>query len=146
MAPRSLVNITVADLVEKQAKAELERLAAEITAHDRLYHGKDMPEISDAAYDALRRRNEEIEARFPDLVRKDSPSLSVGAVPANEFAKVVHSRPMLSLNNAFISDDITDFTGRVRRFLSLAEDAELAVVAEPKIDGLSAFHPSLKFS
>jgi DNA ligase (NAD+) len=138
MAARSPTDVAVDDLDAKQAKAELKRLAAEIASHDRLYHGKDAPEISDAAYDALRRRNEKIEARFPKLVLKDSPSLNVGAAPASQFAKVVHSRPMLSLNNAFADEDITDFSDRVRRFLSLSDDAELAIVAEPKIDGLSA--------
>jgi len=137
MTVRAPADVAVADLDDKQAKVELKRLATEIATHDGLYHGKDAPEITDAAYDALRRRNEAIEARFPKLVRKDSPSLNVGAAPASQFAKVLHRRPMLSLNNAFADEDITDFSDRVRRFLSLAEDAELAIVAEPKIDGLS---------
>ena len=133
MAPRCLVNITVADLVEKQAKAELERLAVEIATHDRLYHGKDMPQISDADYDALRRRNEEIEARFPNLVRKDSPSLNVGAVPATEFSKVVHSRPMLSLNNAFVDDDIADLLNAFAAFLILRKMLSSPSLLSPKL-------------
>ncbi len=138
MAASPSADVAVADLDEKQAKAELKRLATEIAEHDRLYHEKDAPKISDAAYDALRRRNEDIETRFPKLVRKDSPSLRVGAAPATQFAKVVHRRPMLSLNNAFADEDIADFAERIRRFLSLDASAELAIVAEPKIDGLSA--------
>jgi DNA ligase (NAD+) len=125
-------------LTAAEAAKELEKLAREIAGHDRRYHGEDAPTISDAEYDALRRRNEEIEQRFPLLVRPDSPSHRVGAKPSEKFAKVVHARPMLSLDNAFADEDVTDFAARVRRFLGMGEDAELAFVCEPKIDGLSA--------
>ncbi|HZT18176.1 MAG TPA: NAD-dependent DNA ligase LigA [Dongiaceae bacterium] len=125
-------------LTEAQARAELARLAAEIAHHNELYHQKDAPEISDAEFDALVRRNREIETRFPALRRADSPSLAVGAAPAAGFAKVRHSRPLLSLDNAFDEEDVRDFFARVRRFLGLAPDAPVEVTAEPKIDGLSA--------
>jgi DNA ligase (NAD+) len=124
-------------LDEAEAAAELERLAREIAHHDELYHAEDAPEISDAAYDELRARNAAIEARFPGLVRTDSPSRRVGAAPVEAFGKVRHAVPMLSLGNAFADDDVTDFIGRVRRFLGLGADASVAVTAEPKIDGLS---------
>ncbi len=129
--------VAVDELTEAAAKAELARLAAEIAEHDKRYHQQDAPTISDAAYDALRRRNEAIEARFPDLVRKDSPSQRVGATPAAGFAKVRHALPMLSLGNAFAPEDVVDFVGRIRRFLRLDADALLDFTAEPKIDGLS---------
>jgi DNA ligase (NAD+) len=125
-------------LTSAEAEKELDRLAREIAEHDRRYHGEDAPTISDADYDALRRRNNEIEARFPLLVRADSPSHRVGAKVSERFAKIVHARPMLSLDNAFSDEDVADFVGRVRRFLGLKEDDEVAVTAEPKIDGLSA--------
>jgi len=125
-------------LTAKEAERELDRLAAEIAEHDRRYHTEDNPTISDADYDALRRRNDEIEARFPKLIRPDSPSLRVGAAVSEKFAKVVHARPMLSLDNAFTDEDIAEFVARVRRFLGLKEDADLAFNCEPKIDGLSA--------
>ncbi len=128
----------VADLTSVEADAELERLAREIAEHDRRYHGEDAPIISDAAYDALRQRNAAIEARFPLLVRPDSPSHRVGAKASEKFAKVLHVRPMLSLDNAFADDDVSDFVARIRRFLGLKDDAELAFTCEPKIDGLSA--------
>src|ERR671928_312161 len=96
-------------LTEDQARAELSRLATEIAHHDRLYHTNDAPEISDAEYDELRRRNAAIEARFPELKRSDSPSNRVGAAPAASFAKVTHSTPMLSLDNAFAEQDVRDF-------------------------------------
>lgn len=130
--------VAVNELDQEQAKAELKRLAAEIAEHDRLYFQEDRPALSDADYDALRRRNAAIEARFPQLILPNGPSARIGAMPAAQFDKVVHRRPMLSLNNAFADEDIVDFVQRVRRFLSLGEDAELALVAEPKIDGLSA--------
>ncbi|SEM79270.1 DNA ligase (NAD+) [Sphingomonas gellani] len=120
-----------------EAAAELERLAAEIGRHNRLYHTDDAPEISDADYDALVRRNAVIEAAFPDLIRADTPSRQVGAAPAGHLAKVRHARPMLSLDNAFADEDVAEFVGRVRRFLKLAEDEPVALTAEPKIDGLS---------
>ena len=125
------------DLAEPEARAELARLAAEIARHDRLYHAEDAPEVSDAEYDALVQRNAAIEARFPHLVRADSPSRRVGAAPAEGFGKVRHRAPMLSLGNAFADEDVADFVERVRRFLSLSADAALAFTAEPKIDGLS---------
>ena len=121
-----------------EAGKELDRLAKEIAEHDRRYHGEDAPTISDAAYDALRQRNAAIEARFPLLVRPDSPSHRVGAKVSAKFAKVTHRVPMLSLDNAFDDEEVADFLGRVRRFLGLKEDDAVAVTAEPKIDGLSA--------
>ena len=122
---------------ESQAKAELERLAKEIAYHSARYHTEDAPEISDAEYDALVRRNNELEALFPNLVRADSPSQLVGAAPAGHLAKVAHAKPMLSLDNAFDDEDVVDFVGRVRRFLNLPDEAPVALTAEPKIDGLS---------
>ena len=124
-------------LTAEQAKAELERLAAAIGEHDRRYYQEDAPTVTDAEYDALRRRNEEIEARFPELTRADSPSGRVGAQPASKFAKVRHAVPMLSLGNAFDDDEVREFVERVRRFLRLPEDEKVAFTAEPKIDGLS---------
>lgn len=125
-------------MAAEQAAAELARLAQEIALHDRLYYQEDAPRISDAEYDALKRRNMEIEARFPELRRPDSPSLRVGAAPAEKFAKVVHARPMLSLDNAFDEADIAEFCARIRRFLGLDEESALLFNAEPKIDGVSA--------
>jgi len=130
--------VPVEKLTPKQAEEELARLAKEIAYHDDLYHRKDAPEISDADYDLLRQRNDAIEARFPALRRPDSPSLRVGAAPATGFAKVTHARPMLSLDNGFSEEDAREFVARIRRFLGLKDDAEVELVAEPKIDGLSA--------
>jgi DNA ligase (NAD+) len=124
-------------MTDQEAALELERLAAEIARHNRLYHGEDAPEISDADYDALVRCNAELEARFPHLVREDSPSRQVGAAPATHLSKVRHKLPMLSLENAFSDEEVAEFVARVRRFLSLAADEEVALTAEPKIDGLS---------
>jgi DNA ligase (NAD+) len=129
--------MAVGELTEAQAKAELKRLSAELAEHDRRYYQEDAPTVSDADYDALRRRNDAIEARFPELIRADSPSRRVGAPAAAKFAKVRHRVPMLSLGNAFAEDDVVEFVERVRRFLRLADDEPLAFSAEPKIDGLS---------
>ena len=122
-------------LTEAEAAAELARLAKAIAAADRAYHERDAPEITDAEYDALRARNAAIEARFPALVRADSPSRRVGGAPSGGFAKLRHAVPMLSLGNAFSAEDFHEFCERVRRFLGSRDD--LALVAEPKIDGLS---------
>jgi len=122
---------------EAEAAAELEHLAAEIARHDRAYHADDAPLITDADYDALRRRNAAIEAQFPHLIREDSPSKRVGSAPAGAFAKLRHLQPMLSLGNAFSPEDFAEFTARARRFLGLGAEAALGFVGEPKIDGLS---------
>jgi DNA ligase (NAD+) len=127
----------VEDLERDEAADELARLAAEIAENDRRYFQDDAPAISDADYDALRRRNAAIEARFPALKRSDSPSGRVGIAPGQKFAKVVHAVPMLSLDNAFSEEDVVEFFQRVRRFLRLKVDDLLAFTAEPKIDGLS---------
>ncbi len=130
--------MTAPDLFAEDAAAErLAYLAAEIGRHNRLYHDQDAPEIADADYDALVRENAALEAQFPHLVRADSPSKLVGAAPTGHLAKVAHARPMLSLDNAFADEDVEEFVARVRRFLALADDAEVALTAEPKIDGLS---------
>src|SRR5215467_4417151 len=129
--------VAVEDLTEKQAKAEHAQLQTEIAAHDKRYYQDDAPSVTDAEYDALRRRYNAIEARFPDLRTLNSLSLKVGAAPVRGFAKVRHRVPMLSLDNAFSEEDVRDFVDRVRRFLRLAADAPVALVAEPKIDGLS---------
>ncbi|MBK5934155.1 DNA ligase (NAD+) [Rhodovulum imhoffii] len=124
-------------LTEAQAKDELARLAAEIARADAAYHGADAPEIPDAVYDALKRRNTQIEVRFPTLKRADSPSERVGAAPADGFSKVRHEQRMLSLGNAFSAEDVQEFDDRIRRYLGLGADAPLPFTAEPKIDGLS---------
>ena len=124
-------------LSAKEARAELAELARVIARHDELYYRQDAPEISDAEYDDLIKRNAAIEAQFPDLIRSDSPSRRVGAAPAEGFSKVRHRVPMLSLSNAFAEDEVVDFVDRVRRFLKIAPGTELTFTAEPKIDGLS---------
>jgi DNA ligase (NAD+) len=124
-------------LSKSAAKTELKRLAVEIARHDALYYQNDAPEISDGEYDALRRRNEALEVRFPDLKLAESPADRVGAAPVAAFGKIAHRVPMLSLGNAFSDEDVTDFVARVRRFLGLGPDDELEFTAEPKIDGLS---------
>src|SRR3990170_7318835 len=136
-AEASIEQKPVGALDEAEAAAELKLLADEIAHHDELYYRKDAPEISDAAYDALRARNEQIEARFPQLVRDDSPSLKVGAAPVEAFGKVLHRVPMLSLGNVFDEEGVRDFLDRIKRFLGLASIEGLAFTAEPKIDGLS---------
>ena len=127
----------VADLAEAEAAEELARLAAELAEHDRRYFRDDAPLVSDGEYDALKRRNADIEARFPALVREDSPSRKVGAARAESFSPVTHGVPMLSLDNAFSDTEAAEFDAKVRRFLRLP-DEPVAYTAEPKIDGLSA--------
>src|SRR5918995_6545184 len=137
MASRDNSKTAVDKLTEKQAKAEHARLEAEIAKHDAAYYQKDAPTVSDAEYDALRRRYEAIEEAFPSLRTLESLSRKVGATPARGFAKVRHAVPMLSLQNAFDAEEVADFVGRIRRFLNLKEDEPVAFTAEPKIDGLS---------
>ena len=122
---------------EAAAANRLMRLAKEIATHNRLYHDQDTPAICDGEYDALVHENAALEKAFPKLVRADSPSSSVGAAPSSSLARVAHAKPMLSLENAFAEEEVREFVGRVRRFLSLAPEAEVALTAEPKIDGLS---------
>ena len=124
-------------LSEADAANRLMRLAKEIARHDQLYHDDDAPEISDADYDALINENKALEAAFPHLIRPDSPSKKVGHTPSSPLSKVTHAKGMLSLDNGFSDEEVRDFVGRVRRFLSLAEDEPVALTAEPKIDGLS---------
>jgi DNA ligase (NAD+) len=137
MAPRSAAAKAVADLTREEAEAELARLAGEIAAHDKRYYEQDKPTVSDASYDALRIRNEAIEARFPALKRADSPTERVSGAPSSKFATARHAVPMLSLEKAFTDDDVTAFVERVQRFLGLPRDEPVALTAEPKIDGLS---------
>lgn len=127
----------ILDMTETDAAAELARLAEEIAGHDLRYHQQDAPTISDGDYDALKRRNLDIETRFPDQIREDSPSLTVGAARAEQFSAVTHGVPMLSLDNAFADGEAVEFDARVRRFLRLPADETVAYTAEPKIDGLS---------
>ncbi|WP_421838439.1 NAD-dependent DNA ligase LigA [Novosphingobium sp.] len=123
---------------EADAANELMRLARQIAHHDRLYHAQDAPEISDAEYDALVRRNAELEAAFPHLIREDSPSRKVGhEVVASPLGKVTHEVRMMSLDNAFSDEEVEEFVARVRRFLALSPDADVVMTAEDKIDGLS---------
>jgi len=124
-------------LTEAEAQAELADLAKQLAVANDAYHREDAPQISDAEYDALKQRNAAIEARFPQLIREDSPSHQVGAVPLAGFGKITHSIPMLSLANAFDSDNIREFDASVRKFLGLGPEADLSYTAEPKIDGLS---------
>ncbi len=130
--PKAVKGLTAAE-----ARAEHERLAAEIARNDERYYREDAPTISDAEYDALRRRYEALEKQFPALVTKRSLSEKVGAAPSEKFAKVRHKVPVLSLSNVFADAEVEDFVARIRRFLGLAADAPLAMTAEPKIDGLS---------
>src|SRR6266704_153668 len=134
---RDSSKIDVKALTPAQGKAEHARLEAELKKHDEAYHQRDAPTVSDAEYDALRRRYEAIEERFPELRTLESLSRKVGAAPARGFAKVRHAVPMLSLANAFSEEDVVDFVGRIRRFLNLKEGEALAFTGEPKIDGLS---------
>ena len=128
----------IESLTEADAANELMRLAKAIAHHNKLYHAEDSPEISDADYDALVRRNNALEAAFPHLIRADSPNRLVGAaVEASPLAKITHAQRMMSLDNAFADEDVAEFVARVRRFLNLPEDAEVALTAEDKIDGLS---------
>ena len=132
-----MIETPVEDLMELDALVELKRLAKEIAAHDIAYHQKDAPRVSDAEYDALRQRNDAIEALFPKFIRPDSPSKRVGAPVASGFGKVTHARPMLSLGNAFSDEDVVEYFDRIRRFLSFSANDPVEVTGEPKIDGLS---------
>ena len=137
MSKKAKTSPDIAALTKAQAKVEHKRLALEIEGHDKHYYQDDAPKISDADYDTLRQRVNAIEARFPELVTPQSPSQKIGAQPSSRFAKVQHAVPMLSLGNAFSDEDVTDFVDRIRRFLKLDAEEVPAIVAEPKIDGLS---------
>lgn len=130
-------SISVDVLTDQDAEIELARLAQNIHDHDIAYYAYDAPSISDSEYDQLRRRNQAIEARFPDLVRRDSPTNRVGVTPSSAFAKVEHVVAMLSLDNAMDDNEVGEFVQRVKRFVGMADEVQLELVAEPKIDGLS---------
>jgi DNA ligase (NAD+) len=127
----------VDDLTQEEARQELAALADVLAAANRAYHTEDAPDLSDAEYDQLKRRNAAIEARFPGLKRTDSPSDQVGGPLAEGFGKITHEVRMLSLGNAFDAADVAEFDARIRKYLGLAQDAALNYTAEPKIDGLS---------
>jgi len=127
----------VTDLTEDEARAELEQLALDIHYHNKRYHSEDAPEIADADFDLMVRRNQDIETIFPHLIRLDSPSHQVGAAPGAQFTKHRHHVPMLSLSNAFDDAEARDFDHRVKRFLNLSPEENFAYSVEPKIDGLS---------
>ncbi|OUS13575.1 DNA ligase (NAD(+)) LigA [Rhodospirillales bacterium 47_12_T64] len=133
----ALFNPETEGLTPEHAAKELKILAEEISRHDKLYYQQDEPEVTDAEYDILRRRNTAIEQHFPQLVRDDSPTSKVGAAPSSGFSKVKHSVPMLSLGNAFDDEDVAEFLARIRRFLGLGKDERVDIFSEPKIDGLS---------
>jgi len=135
----TLFDVPVDQLAEGQASPELAELAEMISYHDQLYYQQGQPEITDAEYDALRRRNDAIELRFPALILPNSPSHRVGAEPAAGFKKIRHAIPMVSLDNALTVDDIRDFIDTIRNFILELKDKNIAIdlVAEPKIDGLS---------
>jgi DNA ligase (NAD+) len=137
MVTKDTAKVSVSDLSAAQAEAEHARLESDIAAHDRRYYQDDAPSVSDAEYDRLRQRYSAIEARFPQFRTEASLTQRVGAAPSARFAKARHAVPMLSLDNAFGEDDVRDFVGRIRRFLRLSDDEEIAFSAEPKIDGLS---------
>lgn len=137
MTKSAIASIPVNKLSSEQAEDELARLATEMAKADAAYYEDDKPSLTDAEYDALRRRNLLIEKRFPKLKRKNSPSDKVGAPPSARFEKSKHAVAMLSLDNAFDDDDVADFAKRVRKFLGIGEDDKVAFTAEPKIDGLS---------
>jgi len=123
---------------ESAAKRLIANLSMEIRAADEQYYKEDNPSLSDADYDALRKKLIALETEFPHLVAKNSPTQKVGAKPSGRFGKIKHNVPMLSLDNAFNNQDVADFVKRVKKFLSLPSDAPLSFTAEPKIDGLSA--------
>jgi DNA ligase (NAD+) len=137
MAARDASRVSASDLTEKQAKAEHARLHAELTEHDKRYYQQDAPTVTDAAYDALRKRYGDIEQRFPDLRTLESLTVKVGAAPTGRFPKIRHAVPMLSLDNAFSEEDVTKFVDRIRRFLKIPAEDPTAFNAEAKIDGLS---------
>ena len=132
-----LRKIEVNDLTLEEARTELEFLAKEIKSHDHKYYQEDNPCISDSQYDLLRSQNSLIEKRFPELVREDSPSTTVGSTVSSGFRKILHAQPMLSLSNAFSGEDVEAFIKRIKRFLGLGINDDIEIVAEPKIDGLS---------
>ena len=129
--------LNVDELTAAQASQELALLAAQLNAANEAYHQADAPDMSDAEYDRLKRRNQAIETAFPALKREDSPSEKIGAAVADGFGKIQHAVRMMSLGNAFTDDDVRDFDGRIRKYLGVEPAAPLTYTAEPKIDGLS---------